>query len=61
MQFKPLSFFLRNGKIIRKVDYGNYITYQILVGDRQLLIVECRDNQCVEVYSLDLRRINKKL
>lgn len=59
-QFKPLSFFLRNGKIIRKIDYGNYITYHILSKNKELKIIECKDNQCIEIRSFDLTKVNKK-
>lgn len=59
-QFKPFSFFLRNSKIVRKIDYGNYIRYDLIVGNKKFIIIECKDNQCVEIYSLDLTKLNKK-
>ncbi|ABP73410.1 hypothetical protein [Acidianus bottle-shaped virus] len=59
-QCKPLSFFLRNGRIIKKTDYGNYIRYEIIIRNQKLAILDCKDNQCIEIASFDLTKINKK-
>lgn len=55
---KPLSFFLRNFKIVRKVDYVDYTLYELFNGN-EIILLECREGTCVENSVIPFRKNNK--